>query len=57
MWHCPNALCTGPGGAWFRRTLDSFQEAADGRHTVDEKELYKKGSEHNKINGIKVNNE
>ena len=44
IWYCPNALCTGPGGAWFRGTLKSYMEVPNGRHTVDEKEWLKKGT-------------
>jgi len=25
VFFCPNPLCMGPGGAWFRHGLDSFR--------------------------------
>ncbi len=40
--YCPNAMCTGPGGAWFRHKLKSFKEVGD-RHTVSEIERNIKG--------------
>lgn len=36
MWYCPNAYCSGPGGAWFRSKLKSYQENENGEHTVNE---------------------
>lgn len=54
IWFCPNALCMGAGGAWFRRTLDSYQEVEYDRHTVDENEWLKKGIKLNKKNKIKI---
>jgi len=53
IWHCPNALCTGCGGAWFRQTLDSYKECSSATHTVDEDEWLPKGILHNKKNKIK----
>lgn len=41
IWYCPNPLCTGPGAAWFRVKLKSYQEREStlgGTHTVDELE-------------------
>ena len=38
MYYCPNPLCAGPGGAWFRRKLLSYKESGNGGHTVDELE-------------------
>jgi hypothetical protein len=35
VWHCPNPLCTGPGGAYFRSKLTSYKEVENARHTVD----------------------
>lgn len=35
VWYCPNPLCTGPGGAYFRSKLKSYKEVEDNRHTVD----------------------
>lgn len=55
MLHCPNALCPGPGGGWFRYTLDSYEEVENMRHTVDEKEWHEKGKVHNERNNIMVN--
>lgn len=52
IWHCPNALCRGCGGAWFRRTLDSYRELENETHTVDENEWLEKGIAHNKKTGI-----
>ena len=52
LWYCPNALCRGAGGAWFRRRLDSYKENYDGTHCVDETELRAKGREENKKNKI-----
>jgi len=34
MYHCPNPTCSGPGATWFRRTLPSYIETSDGKHTV-----------------------
>lgn len=39
IFHCPNKLCTGPGAAYFRRTLQSYKENSDGTHFVDNKEI------------------
>jgi len=44
VWYCSNPLCTGPGAAWFRRTLDSYTENEDGTHSVDAAELQEKGN-------------
>lgn len=52
IWHCPNALCQGSGGAWFRRTLKSYRDISASQHTVDEKEWRKKGREYNSKNKI-----
>lgn len=54
IFHCPNALCRGSGGAWFRHKLDSYKETHSGMHTVDEEEYFLKGTEYNKKNKIKV---
>ncbi len=35
IYYCPNPLCTGPGGAWFRAKLTSYKSDPDGRHTVN----------------------
>ena len=53
MWYCPNALCQGSGGAWFRAKLDSYRENDNYTHTVDEMEWLAKGKEHNKQNKIR----
>ena len=55
VFHCPNALCDGPGAAFFRSTLDSYVDHGS-THTVDEDERLKKGKAHNKKNKIKVSN-
>lgn len=44
--HCPNPLCPGSGGGWFRSKLDSYCQLPCGRHTVDEKEYQEKGEEY-----------
>jgi len=55
IWYCPNALCQGCGGAWFRATLESYKECCgNGRHTVDEVEWLTKGIIRNKENKIKI---
>ena len=58
IWHCPNALCIGCGGGWFRRTLDSYKEFDDGSrdHTVDHNEWLHKGIIYNSEHGIKRDN-
>lgn len=43
IWYCPNALCRGAGAAWFRKTLDSYQEYEDFTHSVEENEWQEKG--------------
>ncbi len=44
MWHCPNALCMGVGGVWFRYNLNSYKEiSSSNEHTVDEDEWLAKG--------------
>lgn len=56
IYYCPNALCMGCGGGWFRQTLNSYHEvqgAPNGGHTVDYNEWLKKGTIHNKKHGIK----
>ena len=36
VYGCPNVFCEGPGAAWFRARLDSYQSVGRGRqHTVD----------------------
>ena len=54
IYHCPNALCKGCGGGWFRQRLKSYEECNDGSgcHTVDEKEWLIKGIIHNLKNSI-----
>lgn len=49
IWYCPNALCMGCGGGWFRQTLESYKETGgeNGSHTIDEEEWLKKGREYN----------
>jgi len=46
--YCPNPLCTGPGGAWFRVNLKSCKETSKSpeRHTVDHEEWLQKGLEY-----------
>lgn len=53
IFHCPNALCLGCGGGWFRQRLDSYEDSEDGYHTVDEGEWLEKGRTYNKENGIR----
>lgn len=44
---CPNAMCTGPGGAPHRRALASYTEERHERgHTVDEEEWQRAGLAH-----------
>lgn len=56
IWHCPNALCRGVGGHWFRSTLSSYKEGS-ANHIVDWDEWQSKGKIHNEKNNIKVPNE
>lgn len=42
VWYCPNPLCTGPGGAWFRTTLKSFKDEGQ-QHSVDPVEWLEQG--------------
>lgn len=53
IFHCPNALCMGCGGAWFRSTLDSYEDCGDNTHTVDDDEWLEKGLVYN--NEHKIN--
>lgn len=53
IYHCPNALCSGCGGAWFREKLDSYKQINEMEHTVCEKEWLEKGIGYNKNKGIK----
>lgn len=34
MWGCPNIACSGPGNAYFRRSLKSFRDEGD-KHSID----------------------
>ena len=47
MFHCPNDLCTGPGAAYFRSTLQSFEEEGE-KHTVNEIEWLWRGRDNMK---------
>lgn len=53
IWYCPNALCRGCGGAWFRIELDSYKDVDNNRHTVDPDEWLEKGIKYNKENNIR----
>lgn len=53
IFYCPNALCMGCGGGWFRQRLNSYMEVEYNRHIVDEKEWLKKGILYNKENKIR----
>jgi len=54
LWYCPNALCNGPGGQWFRRTLSSYEEDEyESTHIVDEKEWKIKGQKYNEKTRIR----
>ena len=53
IWYCPNALCCGCGGGWFRKKLISYKENSDNTHCVDENEWLIKGIEYNKKNKIR----
>lgn len=46
IYYCPNPHCPGPGGAWFRSTLDSYKELDDGSHTVDGDEWKEKADKY-----------
>lgn len=52
IWHCPNALCLGSGGGYFRITLKSYKDNHDGTHSVDRIEWRMKGIIHNLKKGI-----
>lgn len=54
IWYCPNALCMGCGGAWFRNTLDSYRECNDGSdsYTIDPSEWLDKGIIYNHEHNI-----
>jgi hypothetical protein len=41
IWYCPNPKCGSAGAAWFRSTLDSYEESGRG-HLVDEEEWMEK---------------
>lgn len=58
IWYCPNALCMGCGGGWFRQTLKSYKELDDASrdHTVDHDEWLKKGIIHNREHKIDRDN-
>lgn len=40
LWHCPNFFCHGPGAAYFRSDMKSYEKTYGGmgEHTVDETE-------------------
>ena len=44
VFYCPNPLCVGPGGAWFRCDLGSFRPVDGGRHSVETDEWEDKGN-------------
>ena len=46
VFYCPNPLCMGPGGAWFRSGLDSFRLVDGGRHSVETDEWENKGNDY-----------
>lgn len=46
VFYCPNPLCAGPGGAWFRLGLYSFKTEDNDRHSVDPNEWESKGNEY-----------
>ena len=43
IFHCPNPLCNGSGGAWFRHRLASCRNLPNGKHTINEQERREKG--------------
>lgn len=55
MFYCPNALCMGCGGGWFRQKLESYEEipGTAHEHTVNEDEWLVKGRTYNRKNGIR----
>lgn len=56
IWYCPNALCRGVGGTWFRKTLDSYKELSNYNYRVDENEWLEKGIIYNHEKGIDRDN-
>ncbi len=56
IFYCPNALCKGVGGAWFRYRLDSYKEYST-YHTVDEDEYLEKAMLYNIENNIKTHHD
>lgn len=46
LCYCPNPLCSGSGGTWFRLTLPSYQETSPSRHSVDPAEWLERGLAH-----------
>lgn len=43
IYHCPNPLCRGSGGSFFRSTLESYQETDAHHERVDHTEWLTKG--------------
>jgi hypothetical protein len=52
VFFCPNPICMGPGGAWFRSGLDSFRLVDGGRHSVETDEWERKGDEYLKDKAV-----
>jgi len=46
VFYCPNPLCQGPGGAWFRSGLDSLRQVDGGRHSVETDEWESRGNDY-----------
>jgi len=56
MYYCPNPLCTGPGGGWFRNKLKSYEETGGphDQHSVDQKEWNRKAEAYIKKEKLKL---
>ena len=46
IWYCPNPLCSGPGGHWFRCDLDSYALIDIDKHTVNQEEWEARANEY-----------
>jgi hypothetical protein len=53
MWYCPNPACRGCGAAWFKRTLDSYEDQPYNEYSFDEDECDRKAVEYIKENNLK----
>jgi len=39
IYYCPNPLCLGPGAAYFRSKMKSYEESENGKHSVNPSEI------------------